>query len=341
VSCTYSDSIHVHAVTALSDGSSYTYGANGNMVTRVEGGVTYQQVFDAENRLVSVTANGQTSTFVYPRRARGSPLCSDNSDGNRAKKTDPGGTTHYVGGIYEVNAGVVTKLHGDHLGSTSVTTDASGNVVAEQRYYPYGEVRWTNGTLPTDFQFTGQRHDSYTQLVEMGVRWYSPRLGRWTSPDSIIPGFANPQSLNRFMYVFGNVLRLIDPRGYDPELVLNGTGWTLDELVEENARWLNDPSSMADKANRRSWIRQSIGRYHGEGAPVLLLAMVAIESNGEFSNAESDLGGYVHGAMGVSPGTVDDPNPYYHGPYVNTPASLEQNIRDGCGVYNEGSTRIR
>jgi len=46
----------------------------------------------------------------------------------------------------------LTYLHGDHLGSASLATDASGGVVSEMRYYPYGETR--SGTLPTDYQFT-------------------------------------------------------------------------------------------------------------------------------------------------------------------------------------------
>ena len=47
--------------------------------------------------------------------------------------------------------GVVPGLR---LGSTSLTTDAAGNVVARQRYLPYGQERWTTGDVPTDFGFT-------------------------------------------------------------------------------------------------------------------------------------------------------------------------------------------
>jgi len=53
--------------------------------------------------------------------------------------------------------GVVYYLHGDHLGSTSLTTDEDGEVVARQLYHPYGTVRYAGGTLPTDFTYTGQR----------------------------------------------------------------------------------------------------------------------------------------------------------------------------------------
>ena len=35
------------------------------------------------------------------------------------------------------------------LGSTSLTTDDSGNVGARQAYYPFGATRWVTGTLPT------------------------------------------------------------------------------------------------------------------------------------------------------------------------------------------------
>jgi len=35
-------------------------------------------------------------------------------------------------------------LLGDHLGSTSITADASGNKVAELRYKAWGESRYTS-----------------------------------------------------------------------------------------------------------------------------------------------------------------------------------------------------
>ena len=84
--------------------------------------------------------------------------------------------------------GVVYYLHGDHLGSTSLTTDESGNVVAAQHYSPYGEVRGSDGDLPTDFTFTGQRGEAAFGLLDYHARWYSPRLGRFVSADTIAPG---------------------------------------------------------------------------------------------------------------------------------------------------------
>jgi RHS repeat-associated protein len=116
-----------------------------------------------------------------------------------------------------VTAGVSTTviyLHSDHLGSTSLTTDAGGQVVARVLYYPYGEERYTVGTLQTDYGYTGQRKNGYLDTYSMGARDYDPRLGRWLSADTIVPNPANSQSLNRYAYVLGNPLKYIDPTGH-------------------------------------------------------------------------------------------------------------------------------
>ncbi|MBU1878428.1 MAG: RHS repeat-associated core domain-containing protein, partial [Chloroflexi bacterium] len=110
--------------------------------------------------------------------------------------------------------GNLTFLHGDHLGSTSLTTDEDGGDAVQQWYYPYGGQRAADGDLPTDYRFTGQRHDSYINLYQMGDRWYNAELGRWISPDPIIPEPGNPQALNRYSYVYNNPLKYIDPTGH-------------------------------------------------------------------------------------------------------------------------------
>ncbi len=59
--------------------------------------------------------------------------------------------------------GVLYYLAGDHLGTTSVTFRIDNNQVAEvaeSRHRPYGVERWTSGTVPTDYRFTGQQFDS-------------------------------------------------------------------------------------------------------------------------------------------------------------------------------------
>jgi RHS repeat-associated protein len=110
--------------------------------------------------------------------------------------------------------GMLYYLVGDHLGTTSLVLKENGTVHSEARHYPYGEERWHSGTLPTDYRFAGQRSDGYIKLTVMGARWYDAQLGRWISPDTIIPDYSNPQSLNRYSYVYNRPLELTDPSGH-------------------------------------------------------------------------------------------------------------------------------
>lgn len=107
----------------------------------------------------------------------------------------------------------VTYIHSDHLGGTSVTTDANGGNVKQQAYYPFGGVRPNGDTLGTDYGFTGQKLDASDGLMYYNVRYYSAFLGRFTQPDTIVPNLYNPQSLNRYSYVLNNPLRYSDPSG--------------------------------------------------------------------------------------------------------------------------------
>jgi hypothetical protein len=50
----------------------------------------------------------------------------------------------------------VYYLLGDHVGSTSLTTDENGQNPVKQYYLPWGEVRYTDGTLQTKYTYTGQ-----------------------------------------------------------------------------------------------------------------------------------------------------------------------------------------
>jgi RHS repeat-associated protein len=110
---------------------------------------------------------------------------------------------------------------GDHLGSTSLTLDAGGNKVAEQRYKPWGSTRYEWGTAQTNYQYTGQRK------VELGIYYYQARfydaaLGQFMSPDTIIPSQGNVLDWNRYLYGRANPLKYTDPSGHDPNLCLDG-----------------------------------------------------------------------------------------------------------------------
>ena len=216
------------AVTSTTANFRAIYDPNGNTLLRVEISgtqrITYLQEYNAENRLAVVTdtVTGQVTRFVY------------DGDGNRILRIGPEGTTVTIGDYYEQTGGAVRKyyyaggqrvamrvggtlyfLHGDHLGSATLTTDASGNRVGELRYTPYGVTRYEWGNTPTNRRYTGQRWEG-VGLYDYRARFYSPSLGRFISADVVVAAPGKPQSLNRYAYVYNSPLCYTDPTGHLP-----------------------------------------------------------------------------------------------------------------------------
>jgi RHS repeat-associated protein len=104
-------------------------------------------------------------------------------------------------------------IHQDHLTGTSIVTSDNGSLVESLKYYSYGETRSFTGTDVTDKKYTGQRLDG-TGLYYYGARYYDPTIGRFISPDTIVPSPANPQSFNRYSYCLNNPLKYTDPSGH-------------------------------------------------------------------------------------------------------------------------------
>ena len=96
----------------------------------------------------------------------------------------------------------------------------TGDTLTNNYYYPYGGNRGGAFSNLTTKRFTGQYHESSLPggegLSYYNARWYDPKLGRFLSADTIVPGPANPQAFNRYSYVFNNPLRFTDPTGHDP-----------------------------------------------------------------------------------------------------------------------------
>ena len=184
-------------------------------------------VWDDENRLSQVQdSNGDmVEQYWY------------DVDGGRVKKVSGNITTYTFFGHYEeeVTGGVTTTvshysfgglrfavkrgsdlyhLHGDHLGSTSLTTRGS-TVEASRAYYAYGAARAAAGNLQTDRTFTGQKSDA-TGLMYYNARYYDPALGTFISPDTLIPDSNRVIDHNRFAYARANPLRYSDPSGNIP-----------------------------------------------------------------------------------------------------------------------------
>ncbi|MRR31689.1 hypothetical protein EG834_15470, partial [bacterium] len=60
---------------------------------------------------------------------------------------------------------------------------------------------------------SGQREDEYG-LYDYKARHYDPLLGRFTSPDTLIPEPGSPLAWDRYAYVKNNPVRFNDPTGH-------------------------------------------------------------------------------------------------------------------------------
>ncbi len=189
---------------------------------------TYNLTYDAENHLTGVSG-AATASYSY------------DGDGKRVKATVGGVTTAYIGDYFEWSGSTSTMvkyyyagttrvamrtgsgtgtsglnwLLSDHLGSTSITANSSGNKVAELRNKAWGETRYTYGTTPTRRQYTGQINEPGIGLYFFNARWYDAALGRWAQPDSIVPVESQGvQAWDRYAFVNNNPIRFTDPSGH-------------------------------------------------------------------------------------------------------------------------------
>ena len=110
--------------------------------------------------------------------------------------------------------GVLSFLHSDQLSSVSASTDANGKVVGRQLFEPFGAVRATFGEVDGSWGWATHRKSEDTGLTFMRARWYAPGVGRFVSPDSIVPGPSEPQSFNRYSYSRNSPVGRVDASGH-------------------------------------------------------------------------------------------------------------------------------
>jgi len=143
----------------------------------------------------------------------------------------------------DLPAGAVSYYFSDHLKTASVVTDATGTLLDESDYYPWGgELQFVNN-LDNHYKFTGKERDSESGLDYFGARYYSNGLGRfvsadWSATPEAVPyaDFGDPQSLNLFTYVRNIPTTKIDADGH---FVLAGQQQECTWWCRTKQRWHN------------------------------------------------------------------------------------------------------
>jgi RHS repeat-associated protein len=192
--------------------SSFTYTWDGESRLKSVAGVTY--TYDGEGRRVQ-KSNGK----LYWYGAGSDPLCESDASGNI--------TYEYVffGGkrmARRDSSGNVIYYFADHLGSSRVVTSATGAVLDDSDFTPFGSERAYSSSSGNTYKFTGKERDTESTLDDFGARYYSSQFGRfesadWSASPSAVPyaDLGNPQTLNLYAYVKNNPLNLTDPAGHE------------------------------------------------------------------------------------------------------------------------------
>jgi RHS repeat-associated protein len=248
--------------------ASFTYDANGNLTS--DGTNTY--TYDVENRLVSATAAGVTTSLTYD------PL------GRLWQIVKGGATTRFVydgdqdAAEYDGSGNMIRRfmfagpdepiledtgsaldcsgthfLHNDHEGSIIALADCWGNRTNVNSYDEYG----IPGSANTGrFQYTGQAWIPELGMYYYKARFYSPTLGRFLQTDPI--GYKG--GINIYEYAMDDPVDNEDPTGLTCQD--NGTDCKTDTLngqkdFRSKDSYKNDPKTQtkvaaSDKALQRA-----------------------------------------------------------------------------------------
>jgi RHS repeat-associated protein len=218
----------------------YTYNSTSNRLTNVAGGATRTYSYNANGE---ITGDG-TRTFTLNTLGQVKQIGSIATyafDGNGKRiKTTKGSVSEYA--LYERSGALVysevgttktsfvglagralvelknvsgtitpTYLHPDWLGSPRKASNASGNVLWNESFDPFGNKM--NG-VSEKVGYTGHASDSESGLTYAQARYYDPVVGRFLSPDPI----RQLVDFNLYAYVGNDPVNRTDPTGMQEKL---------------------------------------------------------------------------------------------------------------------------
>ena len=198
--------------------SKYTYDGLDRQISHRDpnaSGATAVHYDGTSTRLVTEDISGQSQETLYALSPTGKPL----------------------GLMYEGNAGSTQYLVQDGSGQTSAVFGSGTTPTCGELYDPFGTQEMaaslssctqttgsSNGNTPNSYYYRTQRRDPGSGTYQLGSRTYDPSKGSFLTPDVYTagPSGANvrvtedPLTLDRYNYVNGDPINLVDPSGHDP-----------------------------------------------------------------------------------------------------------------------------
>jgi RHS repeat-associated protein len=204
----------------------YTYDANGRQLSAsaIGGSPSQTSVYDCLGQRVQTTSGGVTRTMVYD--IFGNQIADYNGATLQRENI------YRAGQLLALSEGsalsyVLTDLQGATRALMNNSGSGTSTITSRHDYLPFGEEIGAGVGLRTTAQkysqtnnvrsrFAMLERDDVSGLDHTWFRKHESRAGRWTSPDPILGGGGDPQSLNRYSYAVNDPVNLIDPNGLLP-----------------------------------------------------------------------------------------------------------------------------
>ncbi len=214
----------------------FEHDAAGNLIRRKApwGSMGYQ--YDAQGHLVTAT-NTRGTTLQFGYSDTGERVWKE-KEGNRQyflydgpdlfQILGSGGDTRitFIHGpsmdrpLAMVWEGNTYFYHGDALGNIAFLTDDDGNQTDTYDMDAFGNLISASATTPNPFIFNGREYEPDLGLYYFRARFYDPALGRFLSPDPVLPEVGDPFTANRYVFGRNAPTYMGDPLGlYDQELL--------------------------------------------------------------------------------------------------------------------------
>jgi len=211
--------------TRTANGNSYTYDSENHMLSMTNGSTLVTMIYDAfGNRVAKTVTNLATrvsSTTQYlvedDVNPTGLPQVMEELAGpigaGVVARTYTYGLQR-ISGNQVLNGAWTPSFYGyDGGGSVRQLTNSAGVVTDEYEYDAFGNSFTKSGTTPNNYLYRGEQYDSDLGLYYLRARYYNPATGRFMSRDPEEGKPIIPATLHKYLYVGGDPVNWVDPRG--------------------------------------------------------------------------------------------------------------------------------
>jgi RHS repeat-associated protein len=157
-------------------------------------------------------------------------------------------------------------IYTDYLGSINkVFSTASNNLILERNYDAWGRERNTSTLAyensPNCPEWLSRGYEGHEMLndfalINMNGRVYDPVIGQFLSPDPVLQDEDNPLNYNKYIFVFNNPLKYVDPTGMTAENFFDATVTENSEAIDDMVEGGNTIRIISNTTGGELWITQ-------------------------------------------------------------------------------------